>query len=160
MQVVPISSDTQVVYSFFQRSSSRVIRSKYQDPLHVLLEYIASVSPTDPFCVSCMLLRLFYANTDGVAGHRLPSGACSRLRPRTNSGGERWDCEHELCISFNIIDLFVYTQHLESLRPDVVMKHLERSKVEIGVEIEVMSGEPPVLLSYFHSNEKCLFHRP
>ena len=67
------------------------MHSKYQDPLRVLLEFIASVSLTDPFCVFTVNSHNFYHNMDGVAGHRLQSGGCPRLRSGTNSENERWD---------------------------------------------------------------------
>ena len=53
-----------------------IVRSKYHDPLHVLLDYIAKVSAADvPFVFICDRVN---SHMDGAAGARLRYGRCSR----------------------------------------------------------------------------------
>jgi hypothetical protein len=62
---------------------------QYQDPLHVLLDYIAKVSTAD-LCYIFTLRDYINSNVGGdVAGARMRCGPRSRRRLETNSGIRR-----------------------------------------------------------------------
>ena len=73
MELIPIPAVTKVKYSVRHFLVAFIRAFKYQDPLHLLLEYVAEVSTDDPSRVYAL-----GSNMDYTARDRLRYGPCPR----------------------------------------------------------------------------------
>ena len=113
--------------------------SKYCDPLHLLLDYLAEVSTAEVFSLCCPQYALILISTMQQASD------CDRMLVHDDDlvsiDGLGLGTVGGLLNSSYIVRS--HCQSLESLEPDVMIELLRKSNIEID---KVLCGKPPSLV--------------